>query len=314
MPPRSRRPDDVRTWLGARPSLDDLRETFPHEWEQVDRELNAVVDTGDPAALKSYVAGLAKPAPTPGGRRGRPTRSGIDAALAAQVRRAMAAEAIRNLSVRAASGVKTGRVRFNLFNGWIAQRLLFEHGLVRKPVSMGWFRLLWPLLWQRRRLMPLVEPQGIYCFYSGALVRRLAGLIDGRRALEVAAGDGTLSRFLRAEGVAITATDDHSWSAVAFPEDVEKLGAAQAVKQYEPEVVICSWPPAGNDFEAAIFAAPSVQLYVVIGSAHELGAGNPRAYASQGTFELRLDESLSKLVVPPDLNSVIRIFERRPIA
>jgi hypothetical protein len=291
-----------------------MREAFPHEWEQVDGELHAVVDTGDPAALKAYVAGLAKPAPTPRGRGGRPTRSGLDAAVAAQIRRAMAAEAIRNLGVRAATGVAKGRVRFNLFNGWVAQRLLFDHGLVRKPVSITRFRLLWPLLWQRRRLMPLVEPQGIYCFYTRQLVRELAAMIDGRPALEVAAGDGTLSRFLRDAGVEITATDDHSWSAVSFPAEVEKLGAVEALRRYEPEVVICSWPPAGNDFEAAILAAPSVQLYVVIGSAHELGAGNPKAYASQGLFEARLDESLSKLVVPPDLNSVVRVFERRPIA
>ena len=51
-------------------------------------------------------------------------------------------------------------------NGFVAQRLLFARGLERKPVSMRRFRLIWPLLWQRRRLMPLVQPKGIYCFYS----------------------------------------------------------------------------------------------------------------------------------------------------
>lgn len=307
---RSRRPADVRAWLQTRPSLDAMRDAFPHEWEQVEAELNAVVDTGDPEALKAYVRGLAKPAPAPKGSRARPTRSGVDAALAAQIRRHMAAESVRHLSVRAASGVQAGRVRFNLVNGWVAQRLLFEDGLVRKPVSMARFRLLWPLLWQRRRLMPLVEPKGIYCFYSRKLVRSLAEIIDGRPALEVAAGDGTLTRFLRAEGVTITATDDHSWSAVAFPEGVEKLDARAALKRHRPEVVICSWPPAGNDFEAAILAAESVQTYIVIGSAHELGAGNPEAYSGQQGFTQRVDERLSKLVLPPELGSVVRVFER----
>jgi hypothetical protein len=36
-------------------------------------------------------------------------------------------------------------------------------------------------------------------------------LIGERECLEIAAGDGTLARFLEAEGVRITATDDHSW-------------------------------------------------------------------------------------------------------
>lgn len=309
---RSRRPDDVRAWLRTRPSLDEMREAFPHEWTQVDRELNAVVDTGDPQALKAYVQTLAKPAPTP--KSARPSPSGIDAALAAQIRRHMAAESVRHLSVRAASGVATGRVRFNLVNGWLAQRLLFEGGLTRKPVSMTRFRLLWPLLWQRQRLMPLVEPQGIYCFYSAALIRRLATMIDGRSTLEIAAGDGTLSRFLRDAGVPVTATDDHSWSAVAFPEDVEKREAKAALRAHAPEVVICSWPPAGNDFEAAVFATESVQMYVVIGSSHEVGAGNWQAYARQQAFTQNLDERLSRMVLPPELNSVVRVFTRIPKA
>lgn len=304
----------MRAWLAARPTLAEMREAFPHEWTQVERELAEVVDTGDPEALKVYVQGLAKPAAVARGTSSRPSRSGIDAALAAQIRRHMAAESVRHLGVRAASGVSTGRVRFNLVNGWIAQRLLFSGGLRRKPVSLGAFRLLWPLLWQRRRLMPLVEPQGIYCFYSRRLVRDLVTLIDGRPALEVAAGDGTLARFLRAAGAEITATDDHSWSAVAFPGDVEKLDAKRALKRHEPQVVVCSWPPAGNDFEAAILATPSVQTYVVIGSATALGAGNPKAYAAQRSFTERVDERLSRGVLPPELGSVVRVFDRVALA
>jgi hypothetical protein len=69
--------------------------------------------------------------------------------------------------------------------------------------------------------MPLVQPKGIYCFYSKPLIERLAGLIGGRSCLEIAAGDGTLSRFLVAAGVRITATDNHSWhDSVDFPDTV----------------------------------------------------------------------------------------------
>jgi hypothetical protein len=47
-----------------------------------------------------------------------------------QVRHQMALAAVRRLSLSAATGVTDGRVRFNFINGWIAQKLLFEHGLV----------------------------------------------------------------------------------------------------------------------------------------------------------------------------------------
>ena len=307
---QSRRPDDVRTWLKARPSLEEMREAFPHEWAQVERELAAVVDSGDPAALKAYVRELAQPVAPPRGAR--PSPSGVDAALSSLIRRHMAAESVRHLSVRAASGVATGRVRFNLFNGWLAQRLLFASGLERKPVSMARFKLLWPVLWQRRRLMPLVEPQGIYCFYSAALVRELAGLIDGRSCIEIAAGDGTLSRFLNAAGTPVTATDDHSWSAVTFPASVERRDAKAALQAHAPQVVLCSWPPAGNDFERMVFRTPSVERYIVIGSRHEVGAGDWAAYRGQDAFDMRDDERLAGLVLPPEIDPMVRVFDRRP--
>ena len=79
-------------------------------------------------------------------------------------------------------------------------------------MSLWLFGLLWPLLAQRRLLMPLVQPKGIYWFSSKQLIKALASMIGDRRCLEIAAGDGTLSRFLSDEGVAVTATDDYSWS------------------------------------------------------------------------------------------------------
>lgn len=313
---RSRRSADVRAWLKGRPTLDEMRAEFPHEWTQVEAELAQVVDSGDPKALERYVQELAAGGGTAASARGaRPTRSGVDAALAAQIRRSMAAESIRHLSLRAASGVKTGRVRFNLINGWIAQRLLFAgKGLVRKPVSMLAFRVVWPLLWQRKRLMPLVEPKGIYCFYSKPLIGRLADIIGDRRALEVAAGDGTLSHFLCGAGARIIATDDHSWSAVDFPADVERLDALQAVKKYQPQVVVCSWPPEGNVFERAILQAACVETYIVIGTGSRVGAGDRDAYAQASGFTELDGAKLSRLVLPPELGSVVRVFDRTSVA
>jgi hypothetical protein len=177
-------------------------------------------------------------------------------------------------------------------------------------VSLPSFQPVWPLLWQRRFLMPLVGPRGIYCFYSKPLIRRLAEMIGDRPALEIAAGDGTLARFLADAGVAITPTDDHSWRDVSFPADVVREDAREAVRTRRPAVVVCSWPPAGNDFEHEVFRTASVELYVVIGSKHRFATGAWDAYEQQTEFEFAEDAALSRLVLPPELDAAVYVFRR----
>ena len=202
-------------------------------------------------------------------------------------------------------------MRFNLVNGWLAQKLLFKKGLERRPVSMPAFRVLWPLLTQRRRLMPLVEPQGIYCFNSRSLIGALADLIEGRPCLEIGAGDGTLARFLSEAGVSVTATDDFSWQhSVRYPETVQRLGAREALELYRPKVVLCSWPPPGNTFERHVFKTRSVDLSIVIGTQHQVASGNWSDYYSQSLFEFAEDPRLSRLVLPPEIEPAVYVFRR----
>jgi hypothetical protein len=296
-----RRPAEVRAWLAGRPPLDELVSAYPQLWQSVQREVGELLTTEGTAALPAYV--------TRAGRRS--ARPGTAVEVEQEVRRRMAAEAVRRVSLSAATGQTEGTVRFNRWNGTIAQRLLFREGLERKPVSRFWFALLWPLVGQRRFLMPLVEPQGIYCFYSRKLIRALRDLIGDRSCLEIAAGDGTLSRFLAAEGVDVTATDDHSWaSRVSFPADVERQEAREALRRRAPEVVLCSWPPAGNPFERHVFTTPSVQLYVVIASRHEFASGDWDAYRRQTGFAFAEVPELSRLVLPPELDCGVYVFRR----
>jgi hypothetical protein len=224
----------------------------------------------------------------------------------------MAHTAVKQHCIAIASGIESGKVRFNLLNGFVAQKLLFADGLDRKPASMFWFRLFWPLVWQKRLLMPLVQPEGIYCFYSRQLIAALAGKIGTRSCLEVAAGDGTLTRFLTQQGVQIQASDDYSWEhAVRYPEWVARLDAKEALRLHTPDVVICSWPPAGNNFERQVFRTRSVQLYIVIGSRHRFAAGNWGDYHEQAAFSIEEDRELSRLVLPPELDAVVYLFRRK---
>ncbi|MFZ2162404.1 MAG: hypothetical protein WAW02_09325 [Sideroxyarcus sp.] len=302
-------------WLKTNPSMDELCAKFPDDWATVQQDISVIVERGVAEELKAYLERISKPpVKTPAGNQ---QQHGA-AALSQFVRSRMAHESVKKLclSVLAAdTGVTHGKLRFNLFNGFIAQRLLFARALERKPVSMFWFRLLWPLVWQRKRLMPLVQPKGIFCFYSQALIEALAAMIAGRSCLEIGAGDGTLARFLKEQGVQLTATDNHVWEkSVAYPDWVLKLDAREALVKYAPEVVVCSWPPAQNDFERAVFDMPSVQLYIVIGSRHQFAFGNWKDYTGQSDFVLEEDKALSVLVLPPELESVVYVFRRKPRA
>lgn len=129
--------------------------------------------------------------------------------------------------------------------------------------------------------------------------------------LEIAAGDGTLARFVRNRGISITATDDLSWKhAIDYPENVENIGARAALSKYMPSVVICSWPPPANNFERHVFSTASVDLYIVIGSRYKLVSGNWDSYTQQTKFEWAIDEKLSELIIPPNAGNVVIVFRR----
>ena len=304
-------PNDELAWLRSRPTLAELSDAYPREWERVRRELHAVLARDDADELITYISMVSQPETLRAGGRMRPVRERIDS----EARRQMAALVLKRAVFRASTGVPEGRVRFNLVNGFVAQKLLFKRDLERKPVAMWLFRLVWPLLGQRRLLMPLVQPKGIWCFYSAPLVAQLAALIHGRSCLEIAAGDGTLSRFLGDAGVQITATDDYSWSdSIDFPNSVLRQDARSALREHRPEVVVCSWPPAGNLFERHVFATASVQQYIVIGSESEHSTGNWAAYRQQSSFDLVKDKRLSRLVLPPEVKHAVYVFTRRATA
>ncbi|TAN66985.1 MAG: SAM-dependent methyltransferase [Methylobacter sp.] len=299
-------------WLKTNPSLDELCSRYPEQWTAVQQDLATIVNGGVSEELKTYLERVSTPVALPKPAFGN-RKKNRDAALLQFVRSRMEQESVKKLCLAmqaADAGAKQGRLRFNLLNGYIAQKLLFSKGLERKPISLFWFRLFWPLVWQKKRLMPLVQPKGIYCFYSGALIEALDGMIASRSCLEIGAGDGTLTRFLKNRGVQITATDNHSWkNAVDYPEWVIELDAREALARYTPEVVICSWPPAQNDFERYVFNTPSVQLYIVIGSRHQFAFGNWKDYKQQSVFSLNEDKKLSALVLPPELGAAVYVFQ-----
>lgn len=301
----------------ASATLEALRARHPAEWERVSEAILAALSTGS----AEKVAALARASRAEADLwRERLRKSGNNPAVLATafpvlVRERMGKLALEKTALALAAREAGGTVRLGLWSGLLVQRLLFARGLVRKPVSLGAFRVVWPLVTDRRLVMPLVQTRGIYCFYSRPLVRRLAELCRGGPCLEIAAGDGTLSRFLAAEGLDVRATDDGSWSHVVEPPpSVERLEARQALRRHRPRTVICSWPPPGNPFERVVFETPSVERYLVVTSRHRFAAGDWQAYERQQAFDWAVDEELSALVLPPELDPAVLVFRRRGTA
>ena len=134
-----RRPSEQRAWLEGEPPLAEVRAAFPREWAEVQRELAAVVDRDDAGAVQAYAARSPAAGGTRRARRGRGAG-----------RQRMAAAALRQMGVAAATGVTSGTLRFGLVSGRLTQRLLFGGGgLERKPVSMRRSGLVWPLVRQK---------------------------------------------------------------------------------------------------------------------------------------------------------------------
>ncbi|HEX7507392.1 MAG TPA: hypothetical protein VF550_11515 [Polyangia bacterium] len=298
-----------------RATLDALIERFPEEWEIVGQNLVAATASHRPQDIEAFVL-RAREEAAPWQRRVQKSHKNpkvLAGAMPSIVRARMAFLAAQSAVQAAAMGGATGRVRFGLWSGYLVQKLFFSHGLVRKPVSLRAFRRWWPWVTQKRLLMPLVEPRGIYAFYSRELIHALAARIGERPCLEIAAGDGTLTRFLAGAGVHMRATDNHSWShAIQFPEEVEKLEARQAMERYQPKVVVCSFPPPRNTFEREVFRTSSVDLYVVLTTRHKFAAGDWSAYESQTDFELQSDLGLDRLLLPSMIDPQVLVFERKP--
>ena len=297
-------------------SLDELMERFPAEWETVGKELVAATARKHSEEIEAFVV-RAREAAVPFHQRVERSHKNpqvMASALPYLVRARMAQLAAQRVLQAAALGTAGGRVRFGLWSGFLVQRLFFSQGLVRKLVSLRAFRFWWPLVTQKRLLMPLVQPRGMYAFYSRELVQGLATRIGDRFCLEIAAGDGTLTRFLSDAGVTIRATDDQSWAhVIRYPDEVTKMDAAAALALYQPKAVLCSFPPPKNSFELEIFRTPSVDLYLVLTTRHRFAAGDWSAYGSQTDFDWHADEALARMLLPPEIDPQVLVFERRSV-
>ena len=130
----------------------------------------------------------------------------------------------------------------------------------------------------------------VYSIPTIAFLRALAARIrecEARRVLEIASGDGHLSRALQkiAPDLRIIATDSGAWeepaarmsarekrelrgtavAGIAPGSGVLRMEAVKAIRELRPQLVLCSWLPPGPLLAKVIRAAPQVL---------EIGAGS----------------------------------------
>lgn len=119
--------------------------------------------------------------------------------------------------------------------------------------------------------------------YLAHRLNELSRSIQGPIILELGAGNGRLSHFLQMQLQAkfggnfkIIATDTGAWGKIQPSFPVEKVPSNEdALMRHRPQIVICSWMPAREDWTKDIRQMPSVEEYVLIGEIDGGDCGDP---------------------------------------
>ena len=130
----------------------------------------------------------------------------------------------------------------------------------------------------------LADKYHIYQFwnkeYVQCLAEKIKNLINGKLAVEVCAGDGMLSYWLRKHRVNIVATDSGEWE-IRPRNNVEIIDAVSAIKKYKPTLVIASWLPYQKEVDIQIFSQ-KVPYVILIGESGEGGCcGSPKFWRTK---------------------------------
>lgn len=122
------------------------------------------------------------------------------------------------------------------------------------------------------RLQTPCEALDIFQFYSEEFIEHIAESINKlnpKRIIEIGAGDGFLSSFLRMEGIDIIPIDDHSRPFIKHQKQVEKLNHKEALEKYNPDLVVINWEDLYGTYSIDVLEYPSVKSLLWIGEGPE---------------------------------------------
>ncbi|MCF6515272.1 SAM-dependent methyltransferase [Lactobacillus sp. S2-2] len=108
----------------------------------------------------------------------------------------------------------------------------------------------------------LSETYGMWAYISSLFVSHLANYVDGKKGLEVMAGNGYISKGLKEHHQDIIATDDLSWvkeneTGKHLVTKVENLSAMEAFEKYKDQIeyLIMCWSPDGIEIDVELLEA-----------------------------------------------------------
>ncbi len=137
------------------------------------------------------------------------------------------------------------------------------------------------------------ELHNVFLLVNKEFIKALASAIEEINPeviVEVGAGHGLLSRHLsKALGREVIATDDNSWDS-EIPSNTVKMDYKDALKTYNPDLVIASWIPYGRYWTGFFRRHPSVKGYILIGESSGGASGSIKDFYKNGWERTQLDE------------------------
>lgn len=128
-----------------------------------------------------------------------------------------------------------------------------------------------------------------FCYeFVEKLAEEVKGLNAGGRVVEICAGNGKLSYWLRQFGVPSIATDNYMERMDRKPQHVERLSHKQALGKYRPELVIGCWLYGGG-IELDALDSPHVGYYLNIGQGVMGATGDDRLWDRRDVTQTYLE-------------------------
>lgn len=289
-------------------SLQSLSEAFPETWKAVMGDLNQRVKAKEIHTLGASRSHAVK------------ALTSLDLVLKSQKTSELhnlVQAKMTILAIDQFADVLTGKVgiQAKLTDKALMKFAIIPRLLSGKPIDMRSFDKLWAWLKDPLWASGELQRQGFWSVPTLELLTRFKQHAADRTVLEIAAGRGLYVAGLDSLSVSVKGIDDGSWENESHILETAKplmssVDAVTALKQNNPSVVICSWPPPDNQFEQEIFATKSVQLYLAIVSKHTFASGNWRTYQSQKSFHCSTSEPLNQMLRPIELDQQVLIFRR----
>ncbi len=82
-----------------------------------------------------------------------------------------------------------------------------------------------------------------WCIVTDKWISEIAKLLEGKKCIEIMAGNGLISHALQTHGIDITPYDNFSWNYHKTFTTVYDMDAVECASDLTYDYIICSWPP-----------------------------------------------------------------------